>query len=298
MTDHPSPRTVDHLVLPVTDIDVARGRYQELGFTVAPDGKHPFGTENCCVFFEDGTFLEPLGIAHRETCEEYAQQGNTFVRNDQTYRFRRGTEGFSHMVLKSNDAAADVAMFEKQGISGGASVHFSRAFETPGGEKGEVSFELAFAADPRAPDAGFFSCEVKNSPEADRSALYDHANGVRGLREIILSEVNPTDFQYFFQTFLNQREMGADSFGMSFETSGSEVTVLSPDGMQAFYGMETERAERGLRFQAAKLGVRDIDALAAHLTSQEIGFESRGGNLIVAPAPGQGLTLIFERDQT
>ena len=53
MTKISLPRVLDHLVLPVIDIDVARSRYQSLGFTVAPDGRHPFGTENCCVFFED-----------------------------------------------------------------------------------------------------------------------------------------------------------------------------------------------------------------------------------------------------
>ncbi|MEO1399011.1 MAG: VOC family protein, partial [Pseudomonadota bacterium] len=50
MTEHsPSitdPRSIDHLVFPVADIGAARERYTQLGFTVAPDGKHPFGTEN------------------------------------------------------------------------------------------------------------------------------------------------------------------------------------------------------------------------------------------------------------
>ncbi|MEO0547472.1 MAG: VOC family protein, partial [Pseudomonadota bacterium] len=205
-------RKIDHLVFPVADIGVARDRYEQLGFTVAPDGKHPFGTENCCVFFADGTFLEPLGIAHRETCEAQALKGHTFVRNDQTYRFRRGLEGFSHVVIKSDDAATDHAAFKKDGISGGRRVRFSRGFKTPDGEKGRVSFLLSFAADPRAPDAGFFSCEVASPPKVDRSALQRHANGVTGLRAIVGCEPNPTDFQYFFQSFLSQRHMETDSF--------------------------------------------------------------------------------------
>ena len=95
MTEQFLPRQLDHLVLPVFDIDVARQRYSDLGFNVAPDGRHPFGTENCCIFFADGTFLEPLGVAHRETCEARAQKGHTFVANDQTFRFRRGGRFFS-----------------------------------------------------------------------------------------------------------------------------------------------------------------------------------------------------------
>jgi len=65
MTKHASPRILDHLVLPVANIDVARKRYGQLGFTIGADAKHPFGTENCCIFFEDGTFLEPRSEERR-----------------------------------------------------------------------------------------------------------------------------------------------------------------------------------------------------------------------------------------
>ena len=55
-------KPLDHVVLPVADLGVARARLTALGFTVAPDGLHPFGTANCCVYLADGTFLEPLAV--------------------------------------------------------------------------------------------------------------------------------------------------------------------------------------------------------------------------------------------
>ncbi len=294
MTKNNSPRLFDHLVLPVADINVARARYQKLGFTVAPDGKHPFGTENCCVYLKDDTMLEPLGIAQRKTCEEKARRGNTFVANDQNYRFRRGVEGFSHLVIKSDDAKADHKFYSKNGMSGGKMVRFSRPFKTPAGEKAKITFHLAFAADPRSPDAQFFSCQTLNAPKVDRSELQSHANGVAGLKEVILSEVNPTDFQYFMQRFLNQREMEADSFGMSFTVGNGLVSVLSPDGMQAFYGMECERKERGMQFQAYVLGVQNLATTRAYLEKQGVKFSTRGPRILIAPAKGQGTTIMFE----
>ena len=173
-------------------------------------------------------------------------------------------------------------------------VRFGRNFETPTGEKGRVSFLLAFASDARSPDADFFSCQVLDAPKVDRSALQNHANGVVGLKEVILSEVNPTDFQYFFQTLLNQREMDADSFGMSFETQNANVSVHSPDGMQAFYGLETERNERGMQFQAFVLAVKSLDETQAYLENAGISASRRGNKLIVAPAAGIGTTMMFE----
>ena len=246
------------------------------------------------MYLSDGAFLEPLGIAQRETCEEKARRGNTFVINDQSYRFRRSIEGFSHLVIQSDDAKVDHKRYQTKGMSGGKMVRFSRPFETPSGEKAKVTFHLAFATDARSPDAHFFACQNINAPKVDRSELQCHANGVVGLKEVILSEVNPTDFQYFMQTFLNQREMDADSFGMSFETGNGRVSVLSPEGMQAFYGMDCERNERGMQFQAYVLRVQNLATTRAHLEQQGVEFTVRGPRLLVAPAKGQGTTIMFE----
>ena len=292
------PRVIDHLVLPVTDIDVARSRYEALGFTVAPTGQHPFGTENCCIFFSDNTFLEPLAVAHRETCEKHARRGNSFVRNDQDYRFRCGDEGLSHMVIKSSDAKSDNSMYRREGIGGGNMVKFSRAFKTPSGDSGRVSFHLAFAQDSRSPDAGFFSCEVINPPVVDRSALKRHDNAVVGIKEIILSEQNPTDFQYFFQSYLDQRLMDADSFGMSFETETGLIRVLTPVGMKALYNVETERTDRGMRYELFVLASSDLDETRNHLTKAGISFSDQNGQLAIAPAPGQGVPILIEESNS
>ena len=84
------PRFLDHVVLPVPDLDIARDRLANLGFQVAPDARHSFGSENACVFFENGTFIEPLAIGQRETVEAHIKKGNNFLRRDAAYRFRRG----------------------------------------------------------------------------------------------------------------------------------------------------------------------------------------------------------------
>ncbi|PYM68099.1 MAG: VOC family protein, partial [Candidatus Rokuibacteriota bacterium] len=35
---------IDHLVIAVPDLEVARKNYEALGFTVVPGGRHPVGT--------------------------------------------------------------------------------------------------------------------------------------------------------------------------------------------------------------------------------------------------------------
>ncbi|HXV30060.1 MAG TPA: VOC family protein, partial [Sinorhizobium sp.] len=119
-------RPLDHLVLPVAGLAQSRRRLTDLGFTVAEDARHPFGTENACVFFSDNTYLEPLAVASREECEAAALDGNVFVARDQAFRFRQGPEGLSAIVLATPDATEDHIRFRSHGISGGDMLEFSR----------------------------------------------------------------------------------------------------------------------------------------------------------------------------
>mgnify|MGYP003631855397 CR=1 FL=1 len=289
-----SPRPLDHLVLPVEDLETTRARHISLGFTIAAEARHPFGTENACVFFKDGTYLEPLAIASREECEQAAREGNVFVARDQAYRFRRSDTGFSAFVVGSKNADDDRDRFLKLGMSGGDLLSFSRPMKLPDGSDLTASFKLAFAADLRAPDFFGFAVERINVPAADRSALTRHDNGVTGISEIILSEPNPTDFQYFIQELACNREVDANSFGMSIELDGSTVTVYNKAGMETHLGIIDASRERGLIGRAIVYHVEDLAAVAALLHANAVTARQVAGRLVVDPAPGQGAFYCFE----
>ncbi len=287
------PRLLDHLVLPVIDLATARDRYGKLGFTVAADALHPFGTENACVFLADKTYLEPLGIK-REECEAAALAGNVFVARDQAYRFRRGHDGFSAIVLSSDDAAADDVRFRKAGISAGEMLEFSRPMKLPDGSQATGSFRLAFAADLRSPDFFFFTCQRVTPLPSDRSALETHANGVIGLSEVVLSEPNPTDFQYILQEAVDEREVSAHSFGMDIETrNGVKISVLNQAGMSGFFDRKTPGHSRGLRGRAVVFKVVDLLATEQLLTANAVSFTRKDNRLIVPETPGQGVVFAF-----
>jgi Glyoxalase-like domain len=288
-----SPRAIDHLVLPVVDLDTTRDRLSRLGFTVAADARHPFGTENACVFFADDTYLEPLAVGSREECLEAARIGNVFVARDQAFRFRRG-EGLSAVVVKTEDAESDHDRFVTEGLSGGDLLRFSRQFRFPDGRSAEGSFRLAFAADLRAPDFFAFSCERVNPLPVDRGALLVHANAAAGLSRIVLVEENPSDFQYILETVLHQRDVTAHSFGLSIETANALVDVLTPEGLRGHYGIEPSNRERGLLGAVLVFASRDLGVTAAYLTGNGIAYQTIGARLVVAPQPGQGVAFAFE----
>ena len=284
------PRALDHLVLPVSSLERARDRYTSLGFTVAPDGVHPFGTENCCIYFANDMFLEPLAVRRREDAEAAALAGNTFVQRDGAYRFRRDIEGFSHIVVGSDDAEADHAAFRRAAISAGDMLRFER--EVEGGEG--AAFALAFAGDLRAPDAGFFACQTLRAPAVDREALAQHPNGAVAVSEAVVCEPNPTDFQYFLQDVFDQRRMDDHSFGIEFELRNAKVSVLTPVGLRAFCGLQHTDPGRGLLHQTFVVAVRSLDALRRRFDDEEIEFRTVGPRLLVPWAPGQGTAILFE----
>lgn len=288
-----TPRSLDHLVLPVGSLAAARARLGSLGFTVAPDARHPFGTANACVFFADGSYLEPLSVASREACEENAAAGNAFVARDRAFRFRCGEDGFSAVVLKTGDAAADHAHFREAGISGGEPLEFSRPFQLSDGTSAAASFRLAFAADMRAPDFFLFCCERVNPIPADREALESHANSVRGISRVVLVEENPSDFELLLQTALRQRAVSAHSFGMDIETGNAVVSVLNPAGFEAWFGAAPATG-RGLRGAAIVFKVDRLERVEALLRRNEIAYEHRHHRVLVRPAPGQGVIFAFE----
>ncbi|MGN6549594.1 MAG: VOC family protein [Pararhizobium sp.] len=289
-----APRALDHCVLPTADLSVARARLSALGFTVAPEALHPFGTKNACVYFADGTFLEPLAIGPREDCEAAIRAGNVFVAHDHAFRFRNGEDGFSALVFGSDDAAADDAGFRAEGLSAGDPLAFTRPFETPSGERGEAGFRLAFAADRRAPDLLVFTCERAQAPAVDRAALEDHRNGVNGIAEVILSEPNPSDFQYFLQETIGQRDVAAGSFGIRLAARNGAVSVLTPAGMDAHLPGHPPRVGRGLRLEGIVFSVRDLARTRDLLEKAAIPVASRRRRIVVAPAAGQGACFVFE----
>jgi hypothetical protein len=286
------PRPLDHLVMPVTDIRTARERLTALGFTVAADARHPFGTENACVFFSDRTYLEPLGIASEEECRTTAKAGNQFTARNNAFRFRNGPEGLSAVVMGSGDADGDHAAFRAEGLSGGDILQFSRIMKLPDGSEITPTFKLAFAADLRSPDFHGITCQRINVPPADRAALEKHVNGVTGIKAVVLTEPNPRDFEDFLAQVVGQRGSVGSNAGMSVQSANAEIRILNIEGAHDFPELLVP-AERGLRGAQVVFSVGDLTAAETLLASNGVTFNRHHNLLIVPHKPGQGVAFAF-----
>ncbi|TCL73690.1 VOC family protein [Rhizobium sp. BK251] len=289
-----SPHPVDHLVLPTAGIFAARERLGKLGFTVAPDARHPFGTENACVFFSDQTYLEPLGVFDRAAAEASAKDGNVFTARDQAFRFRCGEDGFGGVALGTEDAAADHGYFRRRGMSAGDMLNFSRPVRLSDGSTSTASFRLAFAGDLRAPDFLGFCCQRIDPLPADRSSLETHGNGVAGIKEIVLSAHEPAAFGAFLGSLVRQHDIVRHSFGIHVATANMRICVLDPEGMEAFFELPVPEVEHGLRGRAIVFRVSDIAVTEALLAANSVTYTRKNNRILTRAAPGQGALFAFE----
>ncbi|MEO0497171.1 MAG: VOC family protein [Pseudomonadota bacterium] len=289
-------RPFDHLVLPVVDLATARLRYQALGFTVAPDGIHPFGTANCCVFLADGGFLEPLALYDRQRRDvALAEQANAaFVRTNAEFVASLGDEGFSHLVLRSADATADQSAFKQAGIWSGAT-RFSRTADNGAGESQTVAFELVFATDLLSPDAHFFCCQSLIPLEIDFSALRQHPNCVSGVRRIHSTAADPRAHRSFAERFVGASFEGPDE--QIFADLGGVTWMVQTPGTLAEHMAIEERllvtASNGMLHRAVEFTTEDMSAAESCLQAAELPFWIAGESIVVPPGPGQGMWAIF-----
>jgi hypothetical protein len=286
-------RALDHLVLPVTDLATARARLTRLGFTVAADARHPFGTENACVYFSDRTYLEPLAVADAEGHAVSARSGNQFTARDLAFRFRNGVEGLSGMALGTGDADADHAAFAKAGLSAGEQLRFSRIMKLPDGSEVEPQFTLSFATDLRSPDFHAFTCERANLPPVDRSALELHANGVTGLARVVLSEQEPRAFSDYLQAVTGREPRAIGDRRLAIDIAACLLEVLDPASLKSELGVPRS-SERGLRGEAVIFRVGDLSATGRLLSQNGVNHVRSSGSMILVPhEPGQGTLFAF-----
>jgi hypothetical protein len=286
-------RPIDHLVLPVAELGRARTRLTALGFTVAPDALHPFGTANACVFLSDGGYLEPLAIANRRNAGAAAKRGNVFTARDIVFRKGRNREGLSAIVASCDDAFAEDARFREHGLSGGEMLEFSRAMKLPDGTEAEASFRLAFAAAEAAPDFFLFGCQRINPLPADRGDLERHSNAVTGLSEIVLSAPEPGEFAPLFETVFDAKsDIGPSGFTLS--TDKARIRVLPEQDLAAEFALAADPKVSGLAGRAIIFKTADLAVTEITLAANDVAFIRREGRVLVFAAPGQGVLFGFE----
>ena len=164
---------LDHLVLPVTDLDAASAMCSDAGFVVTPETVHPFGTSNRLVVFE-GAYLELVGVA-----DQGRLPGAGFARQVADH-LEEGRIGFSLLACRATSIGDAGAAVREAGLEAGEPMWFSRPAPRTDGSILTASFTLL----PIVDHPSQFFC-VHHTPDAIwfRPHLR-HSNGVRRIEQV------------------------------------------------------------------------------------------------------------------
>lgn len=285
-------RGIDHLVLAVADLEAARARYGELGFTLTPPARHPFGTANSLVQL-DGAFLELLSVAEPAAIPPHGPGQFSFAAFNRDYLL--DGEGFSMLVLDSRDARADNEAFREAGLATYEPFDFSRSAKLPSGEDATVGFSLAFTSHPDIANAGFFVCQQHAPQHFWKREYQRHDNTARTLEEVCLVAHRPLHFAAFLQAFAGSGEILATEARVEITTARGVIAVLTADGFAERYGAAPPRAHRLPVLAGYTVGVSDFDAVREAAAKADVATAEGDGRLTVVPGDAFGTALAFAR---
>ncbi len=170
MSEH--RREIDHLVVPVPDLDAAAEAAEAAGYVVTPRADHPFGTSNRLVVLSE-TYIELVAVTRPDLAA-----GNRFAAEVQ--RAVSDGTGINYVVLRTTDIERDMRTMEASGVTDITTLDFSRPAPRVDGTEIEAAFSLAFAP-ARQGGTDSFLCRHLTRQAIWYPPHLDHRNGATEL---------------------------------------------------------------------------------------------------------------------
>jgi catechol 2,3-dioxygenase-like lactoylglutathione lyase family enzyme len=206
---------IDHLVIVVNDLDQATHDYRQLGFTVVAGGKHPVGSHNALVAFEDGSYLEIIAF-YRDAVEhrwwEPLQQGERLV----------------DYCLQTDDLAGDTRRLRGCGVTINDPVPWSRI--RPDNYK--LEWMLSLATGSHRGMAPFLIQDL--TPKEERiPRRREHHNGATGIGTLTIAVDEVSKIDHWYQTILGKRPQyvaddALEAEGLCFPIGPHQIEFLMP----------------------------------------------------------------------
>lgn len=277
----PAVRGIDHSIVCVHDLEAARARYQSLGFTVTPRGKHiGWSTANYCIMFAHD-YIELLGIVDR----------GGYSAGLDALLAEKG-EGLLKLALASDDAAAAREFFAAAGLAPEAVKDLARELEAPGGTV-LPEFRLLHPAPEAMPGLSGFICQHLTRELVWRPEWCEHRNTARGIASCAILADDPASLAEGWRRVFGAGAVALDGDRLTVETGTSRLDFMSRDALaREFNGVEPARTDSGT-IVSMTLAVADLTAAARCLDDAGIAAVDIGNGIAVPPEDACGVVVAF-----
>ncbi|GBD40688.1 hypothetical protein HRbin39_00057 [bacterium HR39] len=273
-------RGLDHLVVAVDDLDEAAERWERLGFTLTPRGRHPaWGTANRCVLLEGG-YVELLAVADPRADSPLAAA------------LRAAGAGFFALAFSTDDPAATAAAWRTLGFSARGPEHLTRILEIDG----EVELRFCNVMLPPEETLGLrlFACRHETPGLERRPEWLDHANRARRVVSVsVLAEpVEPV--AELFERVLGTATRSQTDQLAAFHVGDDRVLVMPAEDVNLLHPeVEAEEREQPARFVSLQVRVEDMERVAEIVAASGLAHRRIADGIAVLPAELGGVALEF-----
>jgi hypothetical protein len=165
---------IDHVVVVVHDLDLARDTFARMGFTVTPRGVHTVGSQNHCVM---------LGRDYIELL--VSPEANPHPSRQYYTEFGRQGEGLAAIALGSRNAKGAYTELLWAGFGPADPLELARPVALPEGTR-EARFRITQLAPGATPGGRVFVCEHLTRELVWRPEHQRHANGATELAAVAI----------------------------------------------------------------------------------------------------------------
>jgi glyoxalase-like protein len=274
---------IDHVIIGVRDLELARLGWSRLGFTLSPRGRHiGQGTANYCIMFPSD-YLELLGIV----------DPHDFVQRLDAFLVRR--EGVMATAFAPTGAPEEV-----RSALQGLQLHPSeprllgRQLELPEGTV-VPRFSLLSLPQEETPGLDSFICAHLTPELMRRPEWLIHPNGVRGLKGIhVLVENTAALLEPYDRLFGIQQVTTTDAV-VCVQVGRHRIVFSTPDDFSTMHpALDLDPDFPLPRIISLELAIERRDDTADYLTRWQIAFdEMPDGSLVVPPREANGVMLFF-----
>jgi Glyoxalase-like domain len=274
---------IDHSLVGVRNLEAARARFEDLGFTLTPRGRHiGWGTANYCIMFEVG-YVELLGIV------DPAQFTNDLD------RFLVEREGLLGLAFATSDAVALAAALSAAGLRPDGPKDLKRYLELPEGDA-LPEFQLVFLPPEELPDLRGFFCGHLSPEILRRKAWLAHENGARRLTGLTVASDRPASLAEAYGRIFGASALRQSEGSLEIETGGGRLSFLTPTALQARCGPIELQSYPRPWMAVQTIAVADLERLAAVLRRRGHAPVAAEGRYLLPPEAANGCLLEFIAD--
>jgi hypothetical protein len=276
---------LDHPVIAVRDMAVARAAYERLGFTVTPRGSHlEWGTGNWCIMFPHN-YLELRGIT----------DSAKYTHHLDAYLAERG-EGLMGVAFGTSDASRSEQQLTERGLHPQPIRTLTRNFELPEGNV-QPRFALCFLDSNETP--GLMSvvlCQHLTPGLLRRPEWMRHANGAQGVRSMTGVVTKLNDAAQIFAKVFGVESVARQNESLIIRVGPVQfIQLTTRAGLASMYPeIDTASVDAGDALAAVTLEVDDLTRTAEYFTSRAIALTHADDRAIrVAKSEACGAVLEF-----